>query len=277
MNLSKLNTLTTGKVNTTGVSAFQELEMDLIYVNAFQPRKFFDETKIEELKNSILIHGLIQPIAVVKDGSGKYMIISGERRYRASKLANLKTIKANILSVDSKSVEEISLVENIQRSDLTDFEIANYITSLWESGLYPKKQDLANALGKAPAYISKALGLVKLDDSIKEDLSNSTTNIGLSVLEEVSRVEDKELQKEVYEKVKNKEITRSEIKTFTGESKTILKKKIFTGVGFGTVNHIGTYVGIIEGDFKGTFEFEEGGEFMKTTNNKEYKITIEEL
>ncbi|MGB3752168.1 MAG: ParB/RepB/Spo0J family partition protein, partial [Arcobacteraceae bacterium] len=356
----------------TGVSDFMELELSLVYPNPAQPRKAFSD--IEELSSSIKKSGLIQPVAVTKDGSGKYMIISGERRYRACTLLELKTIKCHIISASSKDIEEMSLVENIQRSDLTDFEIANFITALWNSEQYEKKQDLANALGKSSTYISKALGLVeKLDDSIKDDLQTNKSDLGLSVLEEVSRLKDKDTQKEVYEKVKNKEITRADIRdykesnipgksfskselenaeqteiqvdeNFAGENESIIYKflvqifigrkitdrklyleemfeattkdealelahkkykkekknddfKFFvyldsrvhkkkegktiklskTGVGFGTVNHIGTYVCIVDGDFKGTFEFESGGEFMKTTNNKEYKITIEEV
>lgn len=410
MNLSKIAAVTAGKVKTTGVSDFMELELNSIYPNPNQPRKSFEN--IDELAQSIDKKGLIQAIAVSKDSNGKYMIISGERRFRACTHLGLKTIKCHIINADNKDIEEISLIENIQRNDLTDFEVSNFITRLWESGEYSKKQDLAEVLGKKPAYISKALGLVdKLDESIKEDLKENKSDIGMSVLEEVSRVEDKEIQKEVYEKVKNKEITRAEIKDFktpkkkesryeaikstfsleitekeTGKlyqydelqafnidgafykakekypvdaenddlefmvtdlsmveklqkkesryedgvfeveettikypkltvkdinatdwtihskneatpyspasttyrhietGQLVRKEETFPGetsinkkvaYGFGTVNDIGTYVAVVDGDFKGTFTFEDGGEFMKTTNNREYKITIE--
>ncbi len=220
MSLSNLAKSTQGQVRTSGVSDFMELELSLIYPNPAQPRKSFND--IDELSESIKEHGLIQPIAVAKDGSGKYMIISGERRYRASKLAGLKTIKAHIVTANSKAIEEISLIENIQRNDLTDFEVANYITALWNSGQYPKKQDLAKALGKKPAYISKALGLIdKLDETIKEDISNQKLNVGLSVLEELSRVKEKDVQKILYDQLINKEITRNEIK----EKAQALKQK----------------------------------------------------
>lgn len=210
--LSAIKDITRNKIKTTGVSAFMELQLELVYPNPAQPRKAFND--IDELASSISEKGLIQPIAVVKDGSGKYMIVSGERRFRAIDSLGLRTIKAHILQGTSKDIEEISLVENIQRNDLTDFEVANFITTLWNSGQYNEKQDLAKAIGKTKSYVSKALGLVKLDDEIIEDLSTNNHDIGLSVLEEVSRVKDPVVQKEVFEKVKNKEITRSEIKDF---------------------------------------------------------------
>lgn len=258
--LAKVGAVTTGKVKTTGVSDFMELELSLIYPNPAQPRKTFND--IDELSESIKEHGLIQPIAVAKDGAGKYMIISGERRYRACTLASFKTIKAHIVTASSKGIEEISLIENIQRNDLTDFEIANFITTLWNSGQYAQKQDLAKALGKKPAYISKALGLIdKLDDTIKEDISNQKLNIGLSVLEELSRVKEKEVQKVLYEKLVNKEITRDEIK----ELSRVKKEKKFTWKTDGCFNDIWEDVN-------------KQLVHMKTTGvNNHYKITIEEV
>lgn len=277
MNLSNIDTITAGKVKTSGVSSFMELELSQVYPNPAQPRKSFVD--IEELAQSISTHGLIQPISVVKDGAGKYMIVSVERRYRASQSLNLKTIKAHIISADSKKMEEISLIENIQRNDLTDYEIANFISLLWESGQYTQKQELADAIGKSKSYVSKALGLLKLDDSIKEDLEANKSDIGLSVLEEVSRVKDKETQKKVFEKVKSGELKRDEIKNFTGETDKSKKdtKSYKIAYGFGTVNQIGTYISLVDGDFTGVLKIENGGEFLKTTHNREYKVSIEEM
>ncbi len=141
MSLSEIKKVTKGKIKTTGVSAFMELQLELVYPNPAQPRKAFND--IEELASSIQEKGLIQPIAVVKDGSGRYMIVSGERRFRAIDSLGLRTIKAHILQGTSKYIEEVSLIEDIQRNDLTDFEVANFITTLWNSGQYSEKQDLA--------------------------------------------------------------------------------------------------------------------------------------
>jgi len=218
MNLSAINNATQGKVKTTGVSPFLELELDKVYPNPNQPRKSFED--LEELAASIKTNGLIQPIAVVSDGAGKYMIISGERRYRASELNKARTIKAHIIKADSSQVEELALVENIQRSDLTDLEVAKYISILWGSGKYKKKSDLAAAIGKSPSYISKAFSCLKLDSSILEDLEESKHDVPLTVLEEISRVKDKDTQKEVYDKYVAGEIVRDDIKSFKSSAKS---------------------------------------------------------
>lgn len=245
----KLNEVTKGKFDNISAGKFMEIEISKIFPNPDQPRKSFDDDYIEELSQSIKTNGLIQPIAVMK-WAEKYMIISGECRWRACKKANLGTIKAHIITADMQKVEELSLIENIQRKDLTDFEIAQYINLLWKSGRYEKKKDLAAAIGKKDTYISKALSVFNLDDAIIEDMKENKHDISISVLDEISRSGDKDTQKLGYEKYKAGEITRDEIKnlkapkekdwnkdiweankksvedvkTSTGESETKLKK-----------------------------------------------------
>jgi ParB/RepB/Spo0J family partition protein len=223
MNLSDIGNITKGKVKTTGVSDFVELEISKVYPNPAQPRKSFKD--IEELASSIKDKGLIQPIAVVKDGAGKYMIVSGERRYRAITLLAHKTIKAHILKATSKDIEELTLIENIQRDDLTDLEVAKYISMLWSSGQYAKKQDLAKAIGKSASYISKAFSCLKLQPQIIEDLEENKNDVPLSVLEEISRVKDKETQVEVYNKYIDGNIIRDDIKNFKSDQKISPVKK----------------------------------------------------
>lgn len=207
MNLSALNKAVAGKTKTDGISPFSELEVTKVYPNPEQPRKSFEN--IEELADSIKQNGLIQPIAVVKKVDG-YMIVSGERRYRATLHAELKTIKAHILQVDDAKVQELSLIENIQREDLSDIEKAHFIARLWESGLYAQKMDLAKAIGKSQSYISKALGVLSLDDAILGD--ESIKAVGLEVLDTLRGVKDKELQKKLFkEKATVKEIRERKI------------------------------------------------------------------
>lgn len=208
---SKIASATTGKTKTTGISPFSELEILKVYPNPNQPRKTFDD--IEELAATIKEHGLLQPITVVKKDDG-YMIISGERRYKAHLHNEAKTIKAHIVDVSSEAVEELTLIENIQRNDLTDFETAKHIVKLWESGRYEKKSDLAKKLGKSESYISKAFSSLKLDTEILEDIETNKKDISVSVMDEISRVKDKEVQKEVYKKYSTGEITRDKIKEF---------------------------------------------------------------
>lgn len=214
MNLSAINSATKGKVRTTGVSSFLELELNKVYPNPNQPRKDFKD--IDELANSIKENGLIQPIAVVKTDDG-YMIISGERRYRACKELGLKTIKTHLINADDKKVLELALVENIQRDDLTDFEKAKFINQLWASGHYAKKQDLAKAIGKSQSYISKVLKTVKLCDEIIKDLEEHKKDIGLEVLQELSNIKDKAKQFEAYQS----NLTRDEIRHYNKVIKNI--------------------------------------------------------
>lgn len=209
MNIEALNNATAGKTRTSGVSPFSEIETSRIYANPNQPRKSFEN--IEELASSIMQDGLIQPIAVVKREGGRYMIVSGERRFRACIYLNHTTIKAHVLDIDDAKVQELALVENIQREDLNDFEKAKFISELWASGNYKQKQELANAIGKSRSYISKAFSCLKLDESIAKDLEDNKHDIGLSVLEEISRIKDKKIQLSTYKKYKAGEIKRDDI------------------------------------------------------------------
>lgn len=209
MNLAALNKATIGNTRTSGISPFSEIETARCYANPLQPRKNFEN--IEELAESIKRDGLIQPIAVVKRDNGRYMIVSGERRFRACLFAGLVTIKAHILDIDDAKVQELALVENIQREDLSDFEKAKYIGELWSSGRYTRKQDLAEAIGKSASYLSKAFSCLKLDQSITNDMEANAHDVGLTVLEEIARIKDKPTQKRIYKQYIKGEITRDEI------------------------------------------------------------------
>ncbi|MFW0714193.1 ParB/RepB/Spo0J family partition protein [Aliarcobacter butzleri] len=209
--LSEITKATAGKTKTSGISPFSELEITKVYPNPDQPRKAFED--IEELATTIQEHGLLQPITVVKKDDG-YMIVSGERRYKAHLFNEAKTIKAYILDATDEKVQELTLIENIQRNDLTDFEIANHIVGLWKTGRYEKKSDLAKKVGKSESYVSKAFSSLNLDDEILEDIAVNKKDISISVMDEISRVKDKKVQKEVYKKYNAGEITRDNIKEY---------------------------------------------------------------
>ena len=293
MDLSKISAVTAGKTKTTGVSPFNELEISKVYPNPNQPRKQFDD--IEELAATIKESGLLQPITVLKKDDG-YMIISGERRYKAHLYNEAKTIKAYILDVTPESVEELTLIENIQRNDLTDFETAKYIVKLWETGRYEKKSDLAKKLGKSESYISKAFSSLKLDDEILEDIEQNNKNISVSVMDEISRVKDKEVQKEVYKKYSDGEITRDEIKDFKVKNEkryddgvfepmeenfpreNVEEKQKFICFGNGCNNEIGTHISVRFGDLEATIFIESAYEdLIRKSIQNNYKITIEEI
>lgn len=294
MNFSDIGDVTKGKIKTTGVSPFLELEIEKVFPNPEQPRKQFDD--IEELAANIKEHGLLQPITVVKK-ENKYMIVSGERRYKAHLHNKAKTIIALIMTSSDEQVEELTLIENIQRSDLTDFEVAKYILKLWESGRYEKKSDLANRIGKSDTFVSKAFSCLKLDSEILEDIEQNKKDISLSVMDEISRVKNPTAQKEIYEQYSNGEITRNEIrnlkepknkKRYDDEVFEVLEensprenseeKQKFISYGFGTVNTFGTFISMISGNIIGSVKVENiANVTIKQSDNKNYKITIEEI
>ena len=143
-----------------------EIDIDLIDPNPFQPRKYFDDDELVELAETIEKHGLIQPIAVRKVGD-RYQIISGERRTRASKLANCRTIKAQVYdNLDDKTMSEWALIENIQRVDLNPIEIAQSYQQLIDNHNYTH-EDLAKTVGKSRSAITNMLRLLKLPNQVQ--------------------------------------------------------------------------------------------------------------
>ena len=143
-----------------------EINIDLIDPNPFQPRKFFSDDELVELAETIEKHGLIQPISVRKVGD-RYQIISGERRTRASKLANCQTIKAQVYeNLDDKTMSEWALIENIQRVDLNPIEVAQSYQQLIDNHNYTH-EDLAKTVGKSRSAITNALRLLKLPNQVQ--------------------------------------------------------------------------------------------------------------
>ena len=138
-----------------------EMELDKITANPNQPRKNFDEQALKELAESIRQHGVIMPIVVNDNGDGTYMIIAGERRFRASKLAGQKTIPVVIRKYGEREVKEISLIENLQREDLNPIEAAMAMKQLMND--YKLTQDeLAERIGKSRPAIANTLRLLNL-------------------------------------------------------------------------------------------------------------------
>ncbi len=145
-----------------------ELDIDLIEPNPYQPRKYFDPKKLEELSQSIKQHGLLQPIVVINH-EGRYILIAGERRLRASKLANLKTIKAIVaqIDLDELRLRELALIENIQRENLNPIELANSYKELIEVHNITH-DELANIVNKSRSQITNTLRLLNLDKYAQE-------------------------------------------------------------------------------------------------------------
>lgn len=146
--------------NIDNTQYIKEIELDKIEPNPYQPRKIFDEDKLAELSQSIVTHGLLQPVIVIKK-ENKYILIAGERRFRASKLASLPTIKAIIADIDEKKLREYALIENIQRDDLNILEIAySYAGLINEYNM--THEELANMVFKSRSSITNTLRLLTL-------------------------------------------------------------------------------------------------------------------
>lgn len=139
----------------------EDMKLDLISANPNQPRKNFDEQALKELADSIKKHGVIMPIVVNDNHDGTYMIIAGERRFRASKLAGKETIPVVIRNYDEREIKEISLIENLQREDLNPIEAATAMKQLMTD--YKLTQDeLAERIGKSRPAIANTLRLLHL-------------------------------------------------------------------------------------------------------------------
>ena len=159
------------------VSRMEELEVESIIPNPKQPRTIFDDDALEELADSIATLGLIQPITVRKENDGKYIIISGERRWRATKLAGKKTIPAYIREADDRELHEMALVENIQRQDLNAMEIAISLQRLIdECGV--TQEMVAQRVGKKRSTVANYLRLVQMCPEVQAALKGNLITMG---------------------------------------------------------------------------------------------------
>lgn len=154
-----------------------EMDLDKIYANPNQPRKNFDEQPLRELADSIKKHGVIMPIVVNDGGDGKYMIIAGERRFRAAKIAGLKTIPVIIRNYNERQIKEISLIENLQREDLNPIEAASAMKQLMVD--YKLTQDeLAERIGKSRPAIANTLRLLTLTPEVTAMVAEGRLSAG---------------------------------------------------------------------------------------------------
>ena len=143
-----------------------EVSLDAIYSGKYQPRQYFDENQLQELADSIKEVGILQPILVKKDTSGKYEIVAGERRWRAAKLVGLKTIPVVIRQFADEKLYEAAIIENVQRTDLNPIEEAKGIKEIMDKFSYT--QDfVAKKLGKSRSHVANTLRLLRLSEKIQ--------------------------------------------------------------------------------------------------------------
>lgn len=167
----------TENISTSGSSSISEVEMCLIFANPNQPRSYFDEDALTELAASIRELGVISPITLRKNDDGTYLIIAGERRFRASKQVGLKTIPAYVKTAADEQVMEMALIENIQREDLNAIEIALTFYRLMEE--YKLTQErLSERVGKKRATIANYLRLLRLPAEIQMGIKDKKIDMG---------------------------------------------------------------------------------------------------
>ena len=173
------NTSSVGSLSgrSKGIGEVLNIPILEIKVNPFQPRVEFDDEKLEELAESIRIHGVVQPLTVRREPSGKIELIAGERRLRASKLAGLLEVPCYVRNANDQESLEIALIENIQREDLNALEVGrSYERLLEECSL--THEELSQRLGKKRATISNYLRLLKLPPDVQNALSDQRISMG---------------------------------------------------------------------------------------------------
>ena len=153
-----------------------EIDVDEIRPNPYQPRRKFDEEKLKELSNSIKTHGVFQPILVRQAISG-YELVAGERRLRASKMAGLTTIPAIVIEFNDDQMMEVSLLENIQREDLSAIEEASAYEKLIQNLNYTQ-EELAKRIGKSRTHITNTLRLLKLPVKVQQMVQDNKLQMG---------------------------------------------------------------------------------------------------
>ena len=158
-------------------SASMRISLDQIEVNPKQPRRDFDETALNELAASIKMHDIIQPLTVTKLPSGKYRLIAGERRFRASKIAGLKDVPVYIRQANDTELLELSLLENLQRKDLNAMEVALSYKRLMDELEYTQEQ-VAERMGKERSTVTNYIRLLKIPPDIQVSVRNGEITMG---------------------------------------------------------------------------------------------------
>ena len=234
------------------------ISINLIKSNEDQPRKMFDDEKIAELSQSIKEHGIIQPIILNRSGK-EYVIIAGERRWRAAKLLGLKEVPAVIMDLSEKNILEISLIENIQRQDLNPIEEAiAYKKLLTDFNL--TQEELSQRIGKSRTAISNTIRLTNLCDAVKQYLIEEVISEGHGRV--LLSIEDEKLQCEIAQKVIDENLSVRELENIIKNINSKKKEKTreinpyYKDITEKLQDYLGTKVNISNKNNKGKIEIE---------------------
>jgi len=212
-----------------------DIDLDHIAPNPFQPRRHFDEQSLQELADSIRMNGVLQPVIVKKIANG-YLLVAGERRCKASKIAGFSTVPAIVRDYNNQYLAELALLENIQREDLTIVEEAEAYQNAIKS-LNLTHLELSQKIGKSRSYVSNALGILTLPTEVLNEINQGNISMGharsLSKLKDVVRIKKiasmiieehltvRDIESLVKKEKKRKEINR---KTISSDLQTELNK-----------------------------------------------------
>ncbi len=208
--------------SATPTSNINEISVDEIEVNPFQPRMHFDQEALKELSESIKVHGIIQPITVRRLAYNQYQLISGERRFQASKLAGLKSIPAYVRSADDQQMLEMALIENIQRENLNPIEISlSYQRLISECNL--KQEELGDRVGKNRSTVTNYLRLLKLPPDIQIALRDNQVSMGHA--RALINVENPDSQLYLLKKILSEDLSVRKVEELAREMSTTSKEE----------------------------------------------------
>lgn len=201
--------------NSDTETTVKKINIDSISANEEQPRKNFDESKIVQLSQSIKEHGIIQPLILNRE-TENYIIVAGERRWRAARLAGLKEVPAIVMNLSDRDILEISLIENIQRQDLNPIEEAIAYKKLIND-FKLKQEELANKIGKSRTAITNCMRLLNLDSRVQDYLINGliTEGHGRTLL----TLEDKNSQYELAKSIIKNDLTVRQVEKLVKDIK----------------------------------------------------------
>lgn len=247
--------------NTDSMVSTSTLNINEITPNKEQPRKTFDEAALEELADSIRQHGVLQPLLVRPLTSGGYQLVAGERRWRASRLAELKEVPVIIKELSDTEAMEIAIIENLQREDLNPIEEAEGLQALIDKCGYTQEQ-VATSVGKSRPAITNALRLLKLPEEVREMAKDGTISAGHArallafdnrpmMIECANQIVSKKLTVRDVEKMAKRPATSS-TKTKTAQR----RDSFYDEVELSLTEALGTKVRVYNGRNKGTLEIE---------------------
>lgn len=222
--------------NANNNNEIKQIKLSEIRSNPYQPRTYFNEETLNELAESIKIHGVVEPIIVKKSIKG-YELVAGERRTKASRIAGLETIPAVVKDFTDQEMMDIAILENIQREDLSPLELAEGFKKYIETtGM--SQEEVAKKFGKSRSYITNALGLLNLPTPVKEKINNK--EISASHARVLSKFDDENVINELADKVAKEKISVRELELISSTDESIPKRKPITRQSI-KINKYGVY------------------------------------